>query len=106
LTYLRRKISPGGGERIDSPAHKLDDVANAVAGAVWHYYQSVDERQPVEGVVVRRREHPDPERERELAAKEELENCEKEMMHYINETEGGLGIPVKPGHEYFPVKRP
>jgi hypothetical protein len=106
LAHLRRKISPGGGERIDSPAHKLDDVANAAAGAVWHYYQSVNERQPVEGVVVRRREHPDLQREKELAAKEELENCEKEMQDYINETEGGLGIPLKPGHEYFPVKRP
>ena len=68
-------------------------------GAVWHYYQSADERQPVEGVVVQRREHPDPKREKELVAKEELENCEKEMMDYINETEGGLGIPINPGDD-------
>jgi hypothetical protein len=97
LTHLRRKVSPGGGERIDSPAHKLDDVANAAAGAVWHYYQSVDERQPVEGVILQRREHPDPEREKEIMAKEEMENLEREMQDYINETEGGLGIPLKPG---------
>ena len=100
LTHLRRKISPGGGERIDSPAHKLDDVANAVAGAVWHYYQSVDERQPVEGFVVQRREHPDPQREKELQAIDELADCEREMMEYI--ADGGvLGIPVKPGGSLF-----
>jgi hypothetical protein len=104
LTHLRRKISSGGGERIDSPAHKLDDVANAAAGAVWHYYQSVDERQPIEGVVVQRHEYPDPEREKEIMAKEEMENLEREMQDYINKTEGGLGIPVQPGREFIPVK--
>jgi hypothetical protein len=105
LTHLRRKISPGGGERIDSPAHKLDDVANAVAGAVWHYYQSMDVRQPVEGVVLQRHEHPDLQREKELQAKDELADCEREMMEYIADG-GGLGIPVKPGRESIPVKRP
>jgi hypothetical protein len=104
LTHLRRKISSGGGERIDSPAHKLDDVANAAAGAVWHYYQFANERQPVEGVIVQRHEHPDLLREKELQAKDELADCEREMMEYIADG-GGLGIPLKPGREYFPVRR-
>jgi hypothetical protein len=35
-------------------------------------------------------------RVKELAAKEELENCEKEMMEYIADS-GGLSVPLKPG---------
>jgi hypothetical protein len=66
---------------------------NAVAGAVWHHYQSMNECQPVEGVVVQRREHPDLQRENELNAKDELADCEREMMDYIADG-GGLGISV------------
>ena len=39
---------------------------------------------------------PDPEREKELAAKEELGDCENEMAEYIAGTEGGLCVPVNP----------
>jgi hypothetical protein len=56
-------------------------------------------RHSAPGLIAQRHEHPDSKREQELVAKEELENCEKEMMDYINETEGGLGIPINPGDD-------
>jgi len=39
-----------------------------------------------------------------LQAKDELADCEREMMEYIADG-GGLGIPVKPRREFIPVKR-
>jgi hypothetical protein len=97
LKRLELQTLPSGAERIDHPKNANDDVASAAAGAIYHVCKGMASRQPTPGIVVQRHEHPDLQREKELAAKEGLENCEKEMMDYINETEGGLSIPVKPG---------
>jgi hypothetical protein len=106
LKRLELQTLPSGAERIDHPKNANDDMASAAAGAIYHVCKGMASRQPTPGLVVQRHEHPDLQRERELAAKEELENCEKEMADYISGTEGGLCVPFKPGREYFPVERP
>jgi hypothetical protein len=106
LKRLEIQRLPSGTERIDHPKNANDDVASAAAGAIYHVCKGMASGQPTPGLVVQRHEHPDLQRERELAAKEELENCEKEMADYISGTKGGLCVPFKPGREYFPVERP
>lgn len=97
LKRLELQTLPSGAERIDHPKNANDDMASAAAGAIYHVCKGMASRQPTPGLVARRHEHPDPERENELKAKEELQNCEKEMMDYINKNDGGLGIPLKLG---------
>ncbi|MGA2361641.1 MAG: terminase large subunit [Candidatus Aminicenantales bacterium] len=105
LMRLEIQTLPSGAERIDHPKNANDDVASAAAGAIYHVCKGTGSRQPTPGLVVQRHEHPDMQREKELQAKDELADCEREMMEYIADG-GGLGIPIQPGREFIPVKRP
>jgi hypothetical protein len=96
LKRLELQTLPSGAERIDHPKNANDDLASAAAGAIYHVCKGMASRQPTPGLVVQRHEHPDLQREKELAAREELEDCKREMMDYINEAEGGVGILLKP----------
>lgn len=72
-------------------------MASAAAGAIYHVCKGIASRQPTPGIIVQRHEHPDIQRENELQAKAELADCEKEIMDYINEAEGGVGLPLRSG---------
>ncbi|MGA2363838.1 MAG: terminase large subunit [Candidatus Aminicenantales bacterium] len=96
LKRLELQTLPSGAERIDHPKNANDDVASAAAGAIYHVCKGMASRQPTPGLVVQRHEHPDLEREKELQAKDELVDCEREMMEFI--ADGGVvGIPLRSG---------
>jgi hypothetical protein len=95
LARLELVTTPSGAERVEHPKNFTDDSASAAAGAIYHVCKGMDSRQPTPGLVVQRHEHPDPLREKELQAKDELPDCEREMMEYIADG-GGLAIPLRP----------
>ena len=108
LCRLELVKTAGGTERVDHPRNFHDDMANAVAGAVFHVCKALSSpRHETYGVIVQKKQHPIPEVQKEREEREIIDDMEYEFQKWLESTEGGVCLPIKDGRpvEFIEIDR-